>query len=117
MRRCLLAAVSACLLCGCLNSISLAADSPEPMDWNRARELYRKSQQGGQMSPEDQAYLVGTARPSAGPMLTSNLSINAPVGDTVICTHDIEFSSGSNLGTPVGSGLSVRLNCLTFFRI
>ena len=51
------ATTSICALCGCLNSTSFAADNPEPVNWDRARELLHKSQQGGQFSPEDQACL------------------------------------------------------------
>src|SRR5436190_665154 len=49
-------AVSLCALCGCLSSSLLATD-PEPVDMNRARQLLHQSKQGGQLSPEDQAYL------------------------------------------------------------
>ena len=49
-------AVSLCVLCGCLNSNLLAAD-PEPVDMNRAQQLFNKSKQGEKLSPEDQAYL------------------------------------------------------------
>jgi len=53
----LLAVTSICALCGCLNSTVFAADNPEPVNWDRAREFLRKSQQGGQLSHEDQVYL------------------------------------------------------------
>jgi hypothetical protein len=45
------------VLCGALSPALFAAQSEAPIDWNRARELLRKSQQGEQLSPEDQAYL------------------------------------------------------------
>src|SRR5436190_576264 len=49
-------AAGLCALCGCLNLNSLAAD-PEPVDRNRAQQLFKRSQQGEKLSPEDQAYL------------------------------------------------------------
>ena len=52
----LLAAASLCALCVCLNSNILAAD-PEPVDFNRAQQLFNKSKQGEKLSVDDQAYL------------------------------------------------------------
>jgi hypothetical protein len=44
-------------LYGAIIPAFLAADINAPIDWNRARELLSKSQQGEALSPEDQAYL------------------------------------------------------------
>ena len=49
--------LSLCLLSVAFTLAVFAADTNSPIDWNRARELLRKSQQGEQLSPEDQAYL------------------------------------------------------------
>jgi hypothetical protein len=56
-RRFLLPVLSLCLLCGALTPTFFAAESDAPIDWSRARELLRKSQQGEPLSAEDQAYL------------------------------------------------------------
>ena len=55
--RLLVVAVSLAVLSGGNPVTLFAADTNAPIDWNRARELFRKSQQGEQLSPEDQAYL------------------------------------------------------------
>lgn len=43
----------------CAGSVLQAQSSANkaPIDWNKAKELYRRSQQGGNLSPEEQAYL------------------------------------------------------------
>jgi hypothetical protein len=35
--------MSVYFICACLNSSSMAADSADPIDWNRAQDLYRKA--------------------------------------------------------------------------
>jgi hypothetical protein len=54
--RYVLHAVSLIALCGCLDANIFAAD-PQPIDFNRAQQLFNKAKQGEKLSPEDQAYL------------------------------------------------------------
>jgi hypothetical protein len=56
-RRWLLLALSLCVLSSGITPTIVAADSQVTIDWNHARELFRKSRQGEQLTPEDRAYL------------------------------------------------------------
>jgi hypothetical protein len=56
-RKVLPVALAFCLIFGGLAPATFAADSGSPIDWSRAQGLLRRSQQGEQLSPEDQAYL------------------------------------------------------------
>ncbi len=53
----LLVAVGLCALCYAFHPTLRGADAQEPINWNRAQQLYRKSQQGEKLSAEDQSYL------------------------------------------------------------
>jgi hypothetical protein len=53
----LLAVLSISLVSGGFAPVMFAAGTDSPIDWNRARELLRRYQQGELLSQEDQAYL------------------------------------------------------------
>ncbi|MEI7730337.1 MAG: hypothetical protein WCO56_12240 [Verrucomicrobiota bacterium] len=55
--RYLLSASTMAFVCLSLNSNLRGADNQEAIDWNRARDLYQKSQQGEKLSDADQNYL------------------------------------------------------------
>jgi len=46
----------AALLMAAISTVVLA-QTPDSIDWNRARDLYQRSQRGEQLTPDDQAYL------------------------------------------------------------
>ncbi len=48
-----------CVLVGLSLALAplMVAQEPEPIDWNRARELHLRDREGGELSPEERAYL------------------------------------------------------------
>src|SRR4051812_15132400 len=56
--RLFLAALLTTFTCAALAADAPAKDPP-PIDWNRARDLYRRERGGEKLAPDDQAYLDG----------------------------------------------------------
>ena len=88
----------AMFLLGLSAPLALAADADEPIDWNRARQLFQKRKRGQQLTSEERAYLNRARKQRRSQRGQKNQPVPEVAGDVLVMEHFLELSAPSRTG-------------------